>query len=201
MTLFDNLYKVSKKELKIVCRVLANAFSEDPLLIAMNMESEEIETMYEFSIRTTLRYGNVYATSENLEGIIAFTSDKYANSTTWNIIRTGAIVPAIKLGKKYGKFMREMGKIIEEDKKNLNIGPYLYLYIIGVSQESQGKGFGGKMLRAIIEKAENEGKSIFLETGIEKILPLYEHFGFEIIKKFNVPKLNVPMWEMVRNRN
>ena len=42
MTLFDNLYKVSKKELKIVCRVLANAFSEDPLLIAMNMESEEI---------------------------------------------------------------------------------------------------------------------------------------------------------------
>ena len=146
MTLFDNLYKVSKKELKIVCRVLANAFSEDPLLIAMNMESEEIETMYEFSIRTTLRYGNVYATSENLEGIIAFTSDKYANSTTWNIIRTGAIVPAIKLGKKYGKFMREMGKIIEEDKKNLNIGPYLYLYIIGVSQESQGKGFGGNLM-------------------------------------------------------
>ena len=157
--------------------------------------------MYEFSIRTALRYGNVYATSENLEGIIAFTPDKYANSTTWNIIRTGAIVPAIKLGKKYGKFMREMGKIIEEDKKNLNIGPYLYLYIIGVSQESQGKGFGGKMLRAIIEKSENEGKSIFLETGIEKILPLYKHFGFEIIKKFNVPKLNVPMWEMVRNRN
>ena len=85
--------------------------------------------------------------------------------------------------------------------KYLNIGPYLYLYIIGVSQESQGKGFGGKMLRAIIEKSENEGKSIFLETGIEKILPLYKHFGFEIIKKFNVPKLNVPMWEMVRNRN
>ena len=201
MTLFDNLYKVSKKELKIVCRVLANAFSEDPLLIAMNMESEEIETMYEFSIRTALRYGNVYATSENLEGIIAFTPDKYANSTTWNIIRTGAIVPAIKLGKKYGKFMREMGKIIEEDKKNLNIGPYLYLYIIGVSQESQGKGVGGKLLRALVEKSENVGKALYLETETEENVELYKKFGFEVIKEISLPVLDLPMWEMVRYNN
>jgi GNAT superfamily N-acetyltransferase len=33
---------------------------------------------------------------------------------------------------------------------------------MGVSQEFQGKGFGGKLIRAIIEKAETERKPIYL---------------------------------------
>jgi hypothetical protein len=41
MTLFDNLHAVSKKELKNTCRVLANAFSEDRIIKALNLESEE----------------------------------------------------------------------------------------------------------------------------------------------------------------
>ena len=27
---------------------------------------------------------------------------------------------------------------------------------------------------------------------------LYQKFGFEIVKKFTIPSLNLPMWEMVR---
>ncbi len=201
MTLFDNLYPVSKKELKNISRVLANAFSEDPIIKAMNLESKEINWMYEIPIRSGLRYGNVFATSENLEGIIAFCPGKYANMKMWNIIRSGSIIPALKLIRKYGKTMQRMGKILKEDKKNLNIGPYLYLFVIGVSQEYQGKGFGGKMLRALIEKSENEGKSIYLETETEENVSLYRKFGFEILKKITHPDLNLPMWEMVRNSN
>ena len=39
---------------------------------------------------------------------------------------------------------------------------------MGVSQEFQGKGFGGKLIRAVIEKAETERKTIYLETKKEK---------------------------------
>lgn len=84
MSLFDSLYPVSKKKLKEMCSVLANTFSEDPMIKAKNMEGEEIKTMYEIPIRTSLKYGEVYATSENLEGIIAFSPGKYANIKLWN---------------------------------------------------------------------------------------------------------------------
>ena len=184
-----------------MCSALANAFSEDPLTKAMNLTNEDISMMYEIPIRLGLRYGKVYATSENLEGIITFTPGKYATMNLWNILWSGAIIPALKLRKKVGKLMRDMGKLLEEDKKNLNIGPFIYLFVIGVVQESQGKGFGGKMLRALIEKAENEGKSIYLETETEENVRLYKKFGFEILKKIKIPELNLPMWEMVRYYN
>ena len=199
MALFDELYPIGKKELKKASKVLANAFSEDPIINKMDLSSDFIESMYEIPIRSGLRYGEVYATSENFEGIIAFTPSKYANMKMWNIIRSGAIIPALKLRKKLGEFMQQMTEILEEDKKNLDIGPYLYLFVIGVSLGFQGKGYGGKMLRALIEKAENERKSIYLETETKENVNLYKKFGFEVIKKFTIPNLNLPMWEMVRN--
>ena len=200
MTLFDNLYSVSKKDLKDVCRALANAFSEDPIIKALKFESEETISMYEIPIRLGLRYGSVFATSENLEGIITFSPGNRSMSM-WSIIRSGSIFVALKLRKKLGKFMQQMMKKLEEDRKNLNIGPYIYFSVIGVSQKFQGKGFGGKLIRALIEKAEIEGKSIYLETQLEENVKLYEKFGFEVINKFTIPDLNLPMWEMVRNSN
>jgi ribosomal protein S18 acetylase RimI-like enzyme len=71
--------------------------------------------------------------------------------------------------------------------------------MMGVSQEFQGKGFGGKLLRALIEKAEAEKKSIYLETQKENNVKFYEKYGFSVKKKIILPEpLNLPMWLMVR---
>ncbi|MFX0074415.1 MAG: GNAT family N-acetyltransferase [Candidatus Hermodarchaeota archaeon] len=192
---------MSKKELKKASEVLANAFSKDPIFEEMQISKELIIRMYEMIIRVSLRYGNVYATSTKFEGVMSITSDKNSVIKLWYLIRSGAIFPALKLYNKFGKLMKESGKILDEDKKNLNIGPYIYLGVIGVSQESQGKGYGGKMLRALINEAEAEGKAIYLETETKENVNMYNRFGFEIIKKFSIPSLNLPIWEMVRKRN
>jgi GNAT superfamily N-acetyltransferase len=71
---------------------------------------------------------------------------------------------------------------------------------MGVSQEFQGKGFGGKLLRAVIEKAETERKPIYLETQKEENINFYEKHGFSVKKKIILPEpLNLPMWLMVRD--
>ncbi len=123
-----------------------------------------------------------------------------ADMTGWRIFRSGfhAFFLSLKLVR-LGKTMKRVAEPIEEAKKNLNIGPYIYLLIIGVSQEFQGKGFGGKLLRAVVEKAEIERKSIYLETQIETNVTLYEKYGFYVIKKINLPELNLPMWLIVRD--
>ena len=153
MTLFDNLYPVSKKELKEVCRVLANAFSKDPIIKTLKFGIEETIAKYEIPIRFCLRYGNVFATSENLEGIISFFPGDRSISI-WRIILSGGIIPGLKLRKKLGKDMRQNMKILEKEKRNLKIGPHIYFSIIGVSLKFQRQGFGGKLIRALIEKSE-----------------------------------------------
>ena len=98
--------------------------------------------------------------------------------------------------------MKVLSNAIEEAKKSLNLGPYIHLLIMGVSQEFQGKGFGGQLLRAVIEKAEIEELPIYLETQKEANVSLYEKYGFSVKKQLILPDpLNLPMWLMIRSRH
>jgi ribosomal protein S18 acetylase RimI-like enzyme len=75
---------------------------------------------------------------------------------------------------------------------------YIYLMIIGVASEFQGQGFGGKLLRALIEKSERGGVPIYLETETERNVRMYERLGFRVLNQITLPLVNLPMWEMVR---
>ena len=200
-TLLDNLYPVSKKDLKDVCKVLGDAFSKDPLMEAWDLKGEEINTWYEMFIRYCLRYGSVYATSENFEGIMAILPSKYGIMTAWPMIRSGAIFPAMKIRKKFTKEMQETLKVLDEEKKNFEIHPHIYLAVLGVAQKNQRKGFGGKVMRALIEMADNEGLPVYFETQTEGNVYFYKKFGFEVMKKITVPHFNINMWYMVRYNN
>ena len=197
MSLISDLYKLKKTDIKKAANVLTNAFSEDPMRKEIFKTEDKYRIISEMMLRFPLKYGNVFSTSDNLEGVMAIMPhDK--DMTVWRIIRSGAFFLSMKLASVM-KRMKPVIETIEEEKKELNIGPYIYLFIIGVSQEFQGKGFGGKLIRAIIEKADIERRSMYLETQIEKNVTLYEKYGFYVYKKINLPELNLPMWLMVRD--
>ncbi len=197
MSLISILHKITKKDIKKAANVLANAFPEDPKWSQVFEKEDQFRLMCELIVKLCRKYGNVFAPSDNLEGVMAILPhDK--DMTLWRIIRSGAFFLSLKLAKVFKK-MTQTTKLIEEEKKNLDIGPYIYLMIIGVAPEFQGKGFGGNLLRALIEKAEIERKAIYLETQAEGNVPLYEKYGFYVYKKVILPDLNVPMWLMVRD--
>ncbi len=177
--------------------VLNNAFSEDSMWKEVFNDEDKNRILTEVMVRFCLKYGNVLATSDNLEGIMAIAPhDK--EMTTLRVILSGSFFLSMKISKE-AKKMEILSKAVEEAKKSLNLAPYIHLLIMGVSQEFQGKGFGGKLLRALIEKAEAEKKSIYLETQKENNVKLYEKYGFSVKKKIILPEpLNLPMWLMVR---
>lgn len=198
MSLISDLYKIQKKDLKNAVNVLTNAFSEDSMWKEVFDDEDKNRVLTEVMVRFCMKYGNVLSTSDNLEGVIAIAPhDK--DMTTWRIIRSGAFFLSMKIASE-AKKMKVLSNAIEEAKKSLNLGPYIHLLIMGVSQEFQGKGFGGKLLRALIEKAETERKPIYLETQKEDNINFYEKYGFSVKKKIILPEpLNLPMWLMVRD--
>jgi len=197
MSLIDDLYKIQKKDLKNAVNVLDNAFSEDSMWKEVFKDEDKNRVLTEVMVRFCLKYGNVVSTSENIEGVMAIAPyDK--DMTTWRIIRCGAFFLSMQIAGE-AKIMQVLTRAVEEAKKSLNLGPYIHLLIMGVSQEFQGKGFGGQLLRAVIEKAETEKMPLYLETQKEANVSLYEKFGFSVKKKIILPEpLNLPMWLMVR---
>jgi len=161
-------------------------------------DEDKFRVQFEMFVRFCIKYGNVFSTSDNFEGVmVILPHDKDMN--LWRIIRSGAFFLSMKISS-VAKKMMPIYKLIEEAKENLDLGPYIHLFIMGVSQEFHGKGFGGKLLRALIEKAEIERKPMYLETQNEKNVKLYEKYGFYVVKKINLTDpINLPMWLMVRD--
>ncbi len=176
-----------------------NAYSDDPMFEKFITEEDKRIAQFKIMLRFCVKYGNVYSTSDNFEGVMAIVSHDKGDMTTGRIFLSGGFFLGLKLIS-LQKIMGEASKAIEEAKKDLDIGPYIFLFIMAVSKEFQGKGFGGKLLRAVIEKAESERKAIYLETQKEENVSLYEKYGFSVKKKIILPEpLNLPMWLMVRD--
>ncbi len=199
MSLISDLYKLQKKDIEKAVDVFVNAYSDDPMFEKFMKEEDKRRAQLEIMIRFCVKYGNVFSTSDNFEGVIAIVPHDKGDMTGWRVIRSGGFFLGLKLSS-LRKIMEQSAKAMEEAKKDLDLGPYIFLFIMAVSKEFQGKGFGGKLLSAIIEKSEIERKPIYLETQNEKNVSLYEHFGFYVVKKINMPDpVNLPMWLMVRD--
>jgi ribosomal protein S18 acetylase RimI-like enzyme len=197
------LYRVHKGDIMRVGRVLADAFQRDPLWNKICEGESDLEkrfrALFEVPVRHCLKYGEVYATSLDLEGVAAWVPGKYADMTAWRIIRSGALGAAMRMGSNIAKKMRPVFKPVTEDRHENTAGyTYLYLCIVGVATELQGKGFGRKLIGAAIEKSERKGLQLYLDTETEKNVKMYEHFGFRLLKRITLPKVDLPMWEMVR---
>ncbi len=197
------LYRVQKDDITRVGKVLADAFQHDPLWNKIYEGESDLgkrfRAFFEVPVRYCMKYGEVYAPSESLEGIVAWVPGKYAEMTMWRIIRSGAIGAAIRMGLNISKKMEPVFKPITEDRQKHMAGhAFLYLLIIGVTTELQGKGFGRKLIDAVIEKSEHEELQLYLETETEENVKMYEHFGFRLLKRITLPIVNLPMWEMVR---
>ena len=197
------LNNIHKRDIPKASAVLADAFQHDPLWNKFFEGESHLERKLRACFETPLRlcdtFGEVYATSKHLEGIAAWVPGHLSYITMWRMIRSGAIFAGMRIGVKAGKKMRPVFAPLEHDRKEHMGGrSFLYLCIIGVATKFQGQGFGGKLLRALIEKCETSGIPIYLETEIARNVKLYEKFGFSTVKHIMLPIVNHPMWEMVR---
>ncbi|MBY9013939.1 MAG: GNAT family N-acetyltransferase [Candidatus Lokiarchaeota archaeon] len=199
MTLITDLYQLQKKDLEKAIDVFVNAYSDDPMFEKFIKEEDKRRAQFKIMTKFCMKYGNVYSSSDNIEGVMAIVSHDKGDMTGLKVFLSGGFFLGLKL-LSLQKIMGQSAKAIEEAKKDLDLGPYIFLFIMAVSKENQGKGFGGKFLRAIIEKSEIERLPIYLETQNEKNVSLYEKFGFHVVKKINMPDpVNLPMWLMVRD--
>lgn len=200
------LYRIRKADIPQAGVVLADAFQFDPLWNKIFEGENNLEQKYracfETPVRFCYKYGEVYAPSENLEGIAAYVPGRHSNMTIWRMLLSGAFLSGMRMGANVGRKMGPVFKPLDQDRKaHMKNREFIYLFIIGVAISHQGRGFGGIMLRDLIKKSETLKMPIYLETETEKNVSMYEKFKFKVLKKGILPVIDQPMWEMLRDPN
>jgi len=200
----DELHLVTRDEIIPAAAVLARAFETDPVWSKLfeDLPSDKMAVWFEGPVRYCLKYGRVYATSERLEGLVAVVPGDLSNMTAWRSLRSGTLTMATRMGlqmmRQASRLMRVFQPMDADRKEHMAGREYTYVMIVGVDPEHQGQGFGGKMLRALIEESDRTGVPVYLETETEENLRMYEHFGFELLQVITLPEIELPLWELLR---
>lgn len=66
--------------------------------------------------------------------------------------------------------------------------PHWYLADIGAAPKTHGTGLGGALLRHGLRRADSDGMPCYLEASRPENIPLYEHFGFEVVNETPLPE-------------
>ena len=150
--------------------------------------------------RNGVLYGEVYATSANLEGVAAWFPPGKAKITLWRMIRVGGpslVYFYLRTRDVVSRVMSYLDYASELQERHAHF-PHWYLFPIGVDPVFQGKGYGSRLLRPMLARIDQENLPCYLETETEKSVSIYQHYGFEVVEKGIVPGSEVGHWAMLR---
>ncbi len=178
--------RIKRKDLSTAANKFALSMGNDPLHVYFfpdaGTRKKKIKALYSFILKS--RFNSVYTTSSSLEGIAVWENPQHNNfREIFNVSIIDGINMVFTIGlKTIIKMMRYEFWAVKQ-RKEIMTGPYWYLFVIIVDPAFQGKGFASCLMRPVLEEADKNNEKCFLETQNIKNVPIYEKFGFRIIRE------------------
>jgi hypothetical protein len=171
--------------------MLAHAFSEDDALQNMTGEKEFNEakmiSLFRFIVKASLKYGYVFATSPEIEGIIIWLPENVTYLSVFDFFTCGGTAIIFKHGFSMPWNMMKYEAFIAK-RHNYHINePHWYLLAIAVGKAHRKKGHSSRLMRPFLDYFDKSGMPAYLETGKGNNEAMYRHYGFDLIEKIELP--------------
>jgi ribosomal protein S18 acetylase RimI-like enzyme len=198
----NELIRLSKKQIKPASFVLSRAFQNDPVLRWQIPDAtkrlSKLYYFWELVLRVGIKYGEVYGTSENLEGIAIWRPPQNVNVSYWKFVKNGAFKFPFRFGIKTTKKITFVQAVNDSIRNIYMKVPHWYLDVIAVDPKYQGKGFASMLLKPMLKRIDKEKLPIWLETNLERNVQFYKHYDFTILEEIIIPNTNIVDWFMIR---
>jgi len=201
----DNLIRLKRSQVEPAAIVLARAFENDPLHI--NYFPDPIKRvkqnyhLMKFSLRYFMKYGEVYITSPKLEGIALWQLEDPKKQQENKPRRLFADWLSFRLEIALGEAVEKVYSIYDymiSTQYELAPSLHWYFFIIGVDPNFEGKGYASRLIKPMLTRIDREQLPCYLDTNNENNVRIYQHFGFKVLKKYQIPESNVINWSMLR---
>lgn len=198
----DGLVHLPDSSFEKAVDVLTRSFWNDPLneyfFPDETLRKRFLPVFFEFRLKQGRKYGEVFTTSERVEGVAIWRYSDTIDSTLWRDIRSGGLKMLRMYGRKLLGQMMEVNEFTGERRTKHATSPYMHLGPISVDPEMQSQGYASKLIRPMLAHLDETKTHCYLETQSESNVALYEHFEFEVLAKGVVPNTDIPHWDMMR---
>ncbi len=198
------LYRLTKSDMPAAVYALKDAFKDDPLWEKVFKDDPDkdraLSAFFTCPLLYGMKFGKACAVTPSAEGVAVWVPGRYADMGTWGMLCSGALFYAVKMGRDTIQNLAIISKQTNLKRNRLMRGrAYTYLAMIGVASAVQGKGLGSKLMDTIKTECDSKGLDLYLETEKEENLLFYEKHGFSVLETITLPKIDLPMWLMIRN--
>jgi ribosomal protein S18 acetylase RimI-like enzyme len=136
---------------------------------------DRMRTLMSYSFDVCDKFGEVWISDARDACALILFMDKKRTSLRTLLWDLRFAVSVVGLGR-VGEILKREAMI----KSNHPKEPFAYLWFFGVDPGVHNKGVGSAFLEEIIRECDRKKRPIYLETSMEKNLPFYKKFGFEI---------------------
>lgn len=175
---------------------LAQAFQTDPALSWILPDPEHraraLRGLFRVLVPADARAGTALRAVDD-EAAALWRAPGRAHSGGLEFLRT--VVPLVAT---FGTALPRGLKVQASIDAHRPKGRFWYLHYVGVRPAHQGKGHGGRIIRAQTAIADAEGLPCWLETATAGNVPLYERLGFSIAMEWDVAGGGPHFWGMMR---
>ncbi len=184
------MLRLEKAHIKPISAMLSRAFENDQAEIFPNPVERRRKAPYihELFLRCSFPHIEGFVTSSRLEGVAVWRrSDINTGISWWRIITSGTSWLAVKIGLRALKKIIFFDQYMDRKRKELVPTKHWYLNMLAVDPKYQGKGYASELLNTMLLEIEKESLPCYLETGGDKNVSIYKHFGFKVISEYTIP--------------
>lgn len=190
------LRSLRHQESRLIGDIIGDSFSDDPVNLWIFGGRESMRRFYAMAARKLyLRQGFGHVSGDGCAGSLWLPPGVEKHIPLWNSLDIA--VSMIKYG---GLQSIKRGMAVDETLvKAKPKEPHYYLFAIGARQNQQGKGLGGKLMKAGLARADGENMPSYLESSKESNVGFYQQFGFRVIDVVQPKGECPPLWLMWRD--
>lgn len=166
---------------ELVLNILSESFDDNKSVNYVvkqdQRRKDRIRLLVEYSFNLCLHFGDIWISDDQKGCALIMIPDRKRFSLQAILWDIKLAFSAIGIRRVLTVMNREAKVKAHHPQNNV-----CYLWFIGVDPNHQNEGIGSKLLLEMIEKYEQDDLPIYLETSVDRNIPWYTRYGFEVFQ-------------------
>lgn len=167
---------------------LARAFAEDPIARWScrpdRLRPRMLERFYAIRLRQVLRHDEVWVDPRLDGGALWLPPDRWRTSAAEDARLARALL--------HPRLLPRLPLVVHGftgiERRHPPTPPHWYLAVLGTDPGAQGRGIGSALLRAVLDRCDEDGVGAYLESSKERNVDFYARHGFRVIEVVRLPR-------------
>jgi len=173
-------------------RILAAAFRDDPVINWTGNNPQTLEPFFEITLPVFIPHQLCYLDPQGRGAAAWLGPDQ---KLKWPVSFASA-AKVMRLGGAKGVYRMMLSGMKTEHYHPRT--PHYYLFAIGVTPDSKGRGLGTALISEVLRRCDAEGMPAYLENSKAENLPFYAGHGFKVLQQIRFAASAPPVWLMWR---